>query len=102
MQPVALFRGIAEHVGGLADVVLLKPCLGESAADLEGLVTREARLFQGANEHRRGVTTWQKQLWNLLMLEYWHRTFVDERPRAASPLEYAAVAAKPEAFSTAN
>jgi asparagine synthase (glutamine-hydrolysing) len=36
------------------------------------------------DEHRRGVDTWQKELWNLLMLELWHRTFIDSRPRAAS------------------
>jgi hypothetical protein len=44
------------------------------------------------DEHRRGVTTWQKQLWNLLMLEYWHRTFVDERPRISTITRNAEVA----------
>jgi asparagine synthase (glutamine-hydrolysing) len=33
------------------------------------------------DEHRRGANTWGKELWNLLMLEMWHRMFIDERPR---------------------
>jgi asparagine synthase (glutamine-hydrolysing) len=36
-----------------------------------------------ADEHWRGVRRWHNQLWALLMLESWHRTFVDERPAAA-------------------
>ena len=35
------------------------------------------------DEHRAGVNTWQKELWNLLVLEWWHRMFIDERPREA-------------------
>jgi asparagine synthase (glutamine-hydrolysing) len=31
-------------------------------------------------EHRQGTNTWQKELWNLLMLELWHQTFIDARP----------------------
>jgi asparagine synthase (glutamine-hydrolysing) len=37
------------------------------------------------DEHQRGVRGWHYQLWNLLVLELWHRTFVDERP-AQAPL----------------
>ena len=31
-------------------------------------------------EHAAGVRQWNEQLWNLLMLELWHRTFIDARP----------------------
>ena len=33
-------------------------------------------------EHWRGVAEWQDQLWTLLMLESWHRMFIDARPHA--------------------
>ena len=32
------------------------------------------------SEHVTGVKNWHEHLWNLLMLELWHRTFIDERP----------------------
>jgi asparagine synthase (glutamine-hydrolysing) len=38
------------------------------------------------DEHQRGVRGWHYQLWNLLVLELWHRTFVDGRPEAGPPL----------------
>ena len=31
------------------------------------------------DEHGRGVRAWHNQLWNLLMLESWHRMFIDQR-----------------------
>jgi asparagine synthase (glutamine-hydrolysing) len=34
-------------------------------------------------EHWRGAGEWHNQLWSLLMLESWHRMFIDERPTAA-------------------
>jgi asparagine synthase (glutamine-hydrolysing) len=34
-------------------------------------------------EHWRGTASWQNHLWTLLMLESWHRMFIDERPVAA-------------------
>ena len=46
-------------------------------------------LFDGAmvtqmlREHAGGTASWQDQLWNLLMLEQWFRTFIDRRPSAA-------------------
>jgi asparagine synthase (glutamine-hydrolysing) len=32
------------------------------------------------DEHTKGVRAWHYQLWNLLMLELWHRAFIDQRP----------------------
>ena len=34
-------------------------------------------------EHWRGAEEWHNQLWSLLMLESWHRMFIDERPSGA-------------------
>jgi asparagine synthase (glutamine-hydrolysing) len=34
-------------------------------------------------EHVQGGRSWHYQLWNLLMLELWHRMFIDDRPVAA-------------------
>jgi hypothetical protein len=34
-------------------------------------------------EHWSGTADWHTQLWSLLMLESWHRMFIDERPLAA-------------------
>jgi len=39
------------------------------------------------DEHVTGVRAWNEQLWNLLMLELWHRMFIDQRaspPRSGS------------------
>ncbi|MFN7976695.1 MAG: asparagine synthase (glutamine-hydrolyzing) [Vicinamibacterales bacterium] len=35
------------------------------------------------DEHVSGQALWHFQLWNLLMLELWHRMFIDERPTGA-------------------
>ena len=32
-------------------------------------------------EHRNGTRDWHAQIWNLMMLESWHRAFVDESHR---------------------
>jgi asparagine synthase (glutamine-hydrolysing) len=34
-------------------------------------------------EHWRGAANWHSQLWSLLMLESWHRMFIDQRPTTA-------------------
>ena len=34
------------------------------------------------DEHASGVRAWHYQLWNLVMLELWHRMFIDSRPTA--------------------
>jgi len=41
-------------------------------------------------EHWSGAASWHNQLWTLVMLESWHRMFIDERPSHA-----------PSAFATA-
>src|SRR5688572_14457509 len=47
-----------------------------------GYFKREAvqRLLE---EHWSGTASWQNQLWSLVMLESWHRMFIDSRPSAA-------------------
>ncbi len=36
-------------------------------------------------DHASGRATWHLQLWNLLMLELWHRMFIDARPGGPPP-----------------
>jgi len=42
-------------------------------------------------EHWSGAAAWQNQLWSLVMLESWHRMFIDSRPSTA-PAAASAVA----------
>jgi asparagine synthase (glutamine-hydrolysing) len=37
-------------------------------------------------EHASGQARWHLQIWNLMMLELWHRTFIDVRPTAPAAL----------------
>lgn len=39
------------------------------------------------DEHAEGTALWHHQLWTLLMLEFWHRMFVDHTISAVSPLQ---------------
>src|SRR5262245_14211313 len=55
MEPLPLFRRIAQDVGRLADVVLLKPRLGQRGAQLEGLVTAQPRLLLEPDEQAGGI-----------------------------------------------
>lgn len=52
-----------------------------ATARARGLFRRDVveRLFA---EHASGARQWHLQLWNLVMLELWFRTFVDARPAA--------------------
>jgi asparagine synthase (glutamine-hydrolysing) len=47
---------------------------------------REAVVRRMLDEHRRGARGWHAELWSLLVLELWHRMFVDRRPAAGSPV----------------
>jgi asparagine synthase (glutamine-hydrolysing) len=37
------------------------------------------------DEHASGRASWHYQLWNLMMLELWHRMFIDQRPSGPPP-----------------
>ncbi len=55
---------------------------------LDGRLARRGYFRPGAvqrllEEHWRGAASWQNHLWSVLMLESWHRMFIDERPSAA-------------------
>jgi asparagine synthase (glutamine-hydrolysing) len=52
---------------------------------------REPVVRRLLDEHGRGVRGWHSQLWSLLVLELWHRMFVDRRPEAGPPRASAAV-----------
>jgi asparagine synthase (glutamine-hydrolysing) len=43
---------------------------------------RETVIRRLWEEHVGGGQSWAYQLWNLLVFELWHRTFIDERPVA--------------------
>ncbi|MFN8060131.1 MAG: asparagine synthase (glutamine-hydrolyzing) [Vicinamibacterales bacterium] len=52
---------------------------------LSGTFERRGYLRPGVarrfiDEHARGVQSWRHQIWNLVMLELWHQTFIDTRP----------------------
>ena len=49
------------------------------------------------DEHLRGEASWGDQLWTLVMLESWHRAFIDERP-VTRPLEQSGLASLNEAY----
>jgi len=51
-----------------------------SARALERGYFRHEVVEQLLDEHIHGVRSWHFQLWNLLMLELWHRMFIDARP----------------------
>ena len=62
---------------------------------LDGRLAKRGYFNMGAveqllAEHQMRRKTWHLQLWNLLMLELWHRMFLDARP-SAPPARAAAI-----------
>jgi asparagine synthase (glutamine-hydrolysing) len=64
--------------------------LREMSGDLllDGHLSRRGYFRPGVvqrllEEHWRGTVSWHNHLWTLLMLESWHRMFIDTRPSAA-------------------
>lgn len=63
---------------------------------LDGRLAQRAYFKRGAlerlvREHQGGSARWHNELWTLLMLEVWHRMFIDARPAAAPVSVRAAV-----------
>ena len=77
---VPLDRWFRGELRTLAHDVLL------DARTLQRGYFREPVVRRLLDEHGRGVRRWHYQLWSFLVLELWHRTFVDRRPDAGSPL----------------
>jgi asparagine synthase (glutamine-hydrolysing) len=69
------FRGALR---GLTRDVLL----GHSAA--RGYFRRSI-VARWIDEHERGIRNWHDQLWTLLMLELWHRAYIDHKPIGPVP-----------------
>jgi hypothetical protein len=40
---------------------------------------KPGRVQKMLEEHWNGAASWHNQLWTILMLESWHRMFIDER-----------------------
>jgi asparagine synthase (glutamine-hydrolysing) len=67
-----MFRGeLSEYVG---DLLLSAQCTGRGYFT----TTEVERLIR---EHKNGVTDHHKTLWQLIVLEEWHRRFIDQRSR---------------------
>jgi asparagine synthase (glutamine-hydrolysing) len=56
---------------------------------------RPAVIRRLLHEHVSGIRDWHEQLWNLLMLEMWHRTFVDGQSGIARSTHAASLAEPP-------
>jgi asparagine synthase (glutamine-hydrolysing) len=67
-----------DELRGLVEDVLLSP-----QSESRGYFAKGA-VRQLLDEHVSGRHQWRDQLWNLLMLELWHQTFIDRRPAAPS------------------
>ncbi|MFQ5658140.1 MAG: asparagine synthase-related protein, partial [Candidatus Methylomirabilales bacterium] len=66
------FRGELREMA--YDVLLDRRCLERGYFDRQAVQTL-------LDEHCQGLANWHYLLWNLLMLELWHRTFIDALDR---------------------
>jgi hypothetical protein len=57
LEPFARFGRTAKRLGGLAQIILEEPRLGERAADLDLFVARETGTFEQANQKRGRLLT---------------------------------------------
>ena len=76
-------RNKLELVDALEHFFARGAVIGEHA-DLDQAVgvERAAALLR---EHAQGTRNWHTQIWNLMMLESWHRQFVDQaQPQAVA------------------
>jgi asparagine synthase (glutamine-hydrolysing) len=68
---VPIGRWLGHELKDLVRETLLSPrCLGRG-------YFREATVRRMLDEHARGTAGWHYHLWTLLMLELWHRTYID-------------------------
>lgn len=79
---VPLDRWFREDLRAFATDVLLGP-----PATTRGYFRADAvrRLL---HEHATGQRSWRRQIWNLVMLELWHQTFIDQRITASPKREW--------------
>jgi asparagine synthase (glutamine-hydrolysing) len=76
---VPLAKWFRHELRELSEEILLS-----SRANQRGYF-RSDRVAQMIRNHQIGVEDWSVQLWDLLMLEQWHRTFIDPDTRHVLP-----------------
>jgi asparagine synthase (glutamine-hydrolysing) len=90
---VPIDRWFRRELRGMVHEVLL------DARTLQRGYFREPVVRRLLDEHRRGVRGWHAELWSLLVLELWHRMFVDRRPAGGPSLVPVAAARAASAVS---
>jgi asparagine synthase (glutamine-hydrolysing) len=63
---------------------LLDDTLNDARTHARGYFDRRA-VINILNDHRRGVRDQARHLWGFLMLELWHRAFIDRSPESSLP-----------------
>ena len=81
-----IHRRLSIHV--TARLLETRITLGQISTLMLSLRARSRGYFQPRfvermlHEHSQGTRNWHTQIWNLMMLESWHRAFVDESAAA--------------------